>query len=428
MNGARGAKGGRNDRKRALKIKLIYLKKLKKLNANKLLNKLKRIKILNFKIVDKYIKVKKVKSVEKIHPIFDSFIMLTSLVAVSVPEKSSKKEKVSSEKKLETVEENKIVKTYSNELKDLREDLRELALEEEIIEDDKEDKEEIEEVTDKTTILIEKLDNLDNKTDIEEARKLPKEDVALLVGTYITSFENKEKEEDIESSELYINIADKVEELKTIEEKIEKKVAKKVEEKKIDKKKLESMKEEYSHIEENNNDIDNYTKEVSSTIADYEVKINKTRDANNEALLKLRTSKKITGLLVTLIAGGLLLPIKPNTKKMLIGTALTILVLQNIFHNKKKQLVPEIIEYAKEINKEIKSIDATINRLNLTIGELDKLLVEIDSEFGEYSDTPEYRELIENILRIKASLKEKIYSLTTVKERSEDNLNKVKVK
>ena len=159
-----------------------------------------------------------------------------------------------------------------------------------------------------------------------------------------------------------------------------------------------------------------------------EVKINKTRDANNEALLKLRTSKKITTLLVSLIAGGLLLPIKPNTKKLLIGTALTMLVLQNIFHNKKKQLVPEIIEYTKEINKEIKSIDATINRLNLSIGELDKLLVEIDSEFGEYSDTPEYRELIENILRIKASLKEKIYSLTTVKERSEDNLNKVKVK
>lgn len=434
MNGERGAKGGRNDRLRSLKVKLSFLKKLK--SKNNIKKKFKNISIINFNyfyrniLVEGYKKVKVDHIKRDEHFVFDGIIMITSLLTLLVPEKTK------AEKKLERVEEAKIVEKYSEKLKELRLELREESLEEKLLEDDEEkDKDtDTDVLIDNLNILIDRVDNLEEKIKEEDNDKYDSDYLYVIVDDYLKDFSENKEVDEITSSPMYIELSNKIEEVKDKKEIINTKLTEKKENLNIDDKDIKKLKDKYYKYDNYNKDIEKFASKTEEVLSDTKEKLDIEKDKNKSDIFKLSKADKVSKLLLILAAGELLVPMNKDAKKLIVGTTITIFLIRSLLlkdnYKLKKDIKEPIVDYSNKISSDISSIDDKINSINKSINDIDNLILSIKAKYSNEKESKEYKELLMRLEKVKSSLKEKLFVLYKQKNKEEEylirNNNRVK--
>ena len=440
MNESRGAKGGRNDRKRSLKIKLSFLKKLKRINNKKKLpSNIKTLNIINLKyniknvLVEGYKKIKITKP-RKENKVFDGIIMITSLLTILVPEKTTiKKEKTKEEKKLEKIEEAKIVEKYSNKLKEIRTDLRETSFEQKLLQVEEKETKQVDVTINKLNNLIEKVDTLEEKIASPENEKYNSDYLYVIVDEYLDDFKNSKEVEEITTSPLFIDISNKIEEVVEEKELIEEKHELKKEILNIDNKKLSKVKEDYQKENNFKEKINNFSKETKEEIEKLNEEIKKV-EQKDTLKLRITHANRLLSLMMIIVAAQMIPNTKKTTTNLIISTSIVVVLLKRIINKNKKNINVDITksieDYSNQLEKELLTIDDLLIGINRSLNNVEVLLIQIRSDFHEYQNYPEYQELIDNLEKLRNDLNEKKYELDQEKKKQQDNIikNKSRVK
>ena len=83
----------------------------------------------------------------------------------------------------------------------------------------------------------------------------------------------------------------------------------------------------------------------------------------------------------------------------------------------------EIADYSKDIEYSINEIDKSLGSLKTTSIELKDTIKMIETDYKDFLDNKEVKELLANLEEVYASLKEKEEDLIRIKEQQEKNLS-----
>ena len=306
----------------------------------------------------------------------------------------------------ERLEEAKIVENYSEKLKDLRIELREESFENKLLDNKEEDKN-IDLLVDNLNILIDKVDVLEEKIKVEDNDKYDSDYLYVIVDDCLKDFANNKEVEEISSSDLYIALSNNIERIKDKKEKIDLKLSNKKMELNITDDDINKMKESYYKVDDFNEEIDKFAGKTDKVLSD-------AKD-NLSDKTKLEKADKVSGLLLALAAGEMLLPMNKDAKKLIVGTTITIFLLRELlFKDKfklKKSIKEPIVDYSNKIDKDIASIDDKINSIIKSINDIDMMISDLKIRYHNNKNSKEYVDLLIKLERMKSLLNEKLYSL-----------------
>ena len=276
---------------------------------------------------------------------------------------------------------------------------------------------------------------------------------------YIDEFNKRSIVEGVKSSELYIEISDK---LKVIDKKKEE-LRKKVLDKKMDIAIVTDDKEEstydefeYEDIKKGIDDIQNYQEEIIKEVDDTskkvskpsekeEKKIDKKSSKSSEILKKEANAisevdialskakalnKYCTALLATINKSSMKRPSVRSTKAVatttLIATYFMRKLLKGRFIRKRKKI--KKVDYSKYMENNLADIENAIELIKEASNKLDDLIVDIKVRFSEYLYLKEFQDLLSNLEEIKSNISEKEYEINNIKSNYVNGLNNQKVK
>ena len=364
----------------------------------------------------------------------------------------------SSEKKVQSNQEEiinkeidkKIIEKYTDELKSIRTELKEIAYSSKSSDKEYDKyKKDAEDLLKKLNIVIKRLDELGNKI---KSSNLGDEDYYYdMALKYIDEFSNNIIVDGIKNSDLYIEIADK---LKIIDYKKEQ-LRKNVLEKKmnvdisneIEKEELleEDLYEEFENDVEN---LQNLQDEIIIQLEENEPKKENKENKNDEAekqketlevsnaleiaLLKAKSlNKYCEALLATINKKSMKMPGVRSTKKVAITTLIAAYfmnkVLKNKFRLRKRKKVLKK-DYSKHIESSLLDIENVISLIKEASSKIDSLIKDITSKYSEYLYLKEFQDLLNNLEEVRSNIKEKEYEIENIKSREMDSLNNQKVK
>jgi len=385
-------------------------------------------------------------------------IPIDEVVKTTKVEKEVVKEVKPSEEVINKDLDKKIIETYGEELKKVRTELKEIAY------SNPSKSGEYEDYSNEAKILLDKLNmvikKFDDCCDMIETSNLGDENYYYeLALKYIDEFNKRSIVEGVKSSELYIEISDK---LKVIDKKKEE-LRKKVLDKKMDIAIVTDDKEEstydefeYEDIKKGIDDIQNYQEEIIKEVDDTskkvskpsekeEKKIDKKSSKSSEILKKEANAisevdialskakalnKYCTALLATINKSSMKRPSVRSTKAVatttLIATYFMRKLLKGRFIRKRKKI--KKVDYSKYMENNLADIENAIELIKEASNKLDDLIVDIKVRFSEYLYLKEFQDLLSNLEEIKSNISEKEYEINNIKSNYVNGLNNQKVK
>ena len=343
----------------------------------------------------------------------------------------SKTELKETNKELEKYKASRIVGLYEDKFKEIRLDLKNLSYEYSLIEekyDHVKEKSDADEILKRLDTLIDKVKELKTKLDIPNSDKYENSYIYQLVEDYISEFNNNKAVSSIKSSELYIDISNKIKELEQEKEYLKQKTIKKKQLLSIDEEKMKEIKKEKEKIEHSNEKIKTFSKEADEELNKINKKIDKTVQLNKEITTQLSKANNVSTNLLLLIGAEMMIPTANSAKKVAVAATTGLYVLNKIFRKDKYQKIinKEIstVDYSKEIEASLSSIDKTIEKLDDNLYEIGKLIYMLQNEYSDYSNNNEFNSLLNNLYNIKKNVEEKRDNLIRIKKEQEKNLNK----
>ncbi len=333
--------------------------------------------------------------------------------------------------KLDKLKNHTIVSEYELRLKDVRQELRELIFEYNVIASEVDkvyDVKEAEELLDRLTAIIKKIEELKVALNIPDIAKYDNYYLMMLVEDYMESFDNQNSVSEIKDSSLYMMLSSKLNELDTKKDNLQKKIEKKKESLELDETKLENLKEKYYNFDQ-----------VNRAILEFQVTQDKALDDINKKMaqattIKERVNVQVKGMtrqsrrLMQLLTASMFLPGARSAKSMATMTALSLYFMKNAIHHRtitKRYKVVKTTDYSKEIEKSLSELDDISGLLKKTSRQLDLTIKDIEHEFAEYlNEIPECKELLSNLEQVREQLKEKEYEIKRIKDAQEKNLEK----
>lgn len=489
MNEAIGTKGGRRDRKRTIIITKRQKRKLlfqysqkKKQQIKKLEQEVKRLQLTSFfvalpiSIAGNILQtiVKGIEKTEKKQTEQEEIIdqpkqkssPLDDIVVIEKPDivvientpkrKIEVKEQLQQEIKIPTEElpqedqieqqeikpltspmiqkvaDKKIVTTYEGNLKDAKQELKEIVYEYQVLEANTKDihrPEEAEKIIAALDTMIEKLEELRQKIKVEQNLE-NNPYVEELVDDYIEEFKKKKEVSAIKDSTLYIMLSTQVELAKEKAQSLSEKVTEAKEKLSLGKEEFNNLKENYYDYNHFNIELLSFQYEQDKMLKNLEEKvasaITETEKVETCLHAMTRQSKKLLGLL----AIPMMIPGNRSAKAMATATIAYLYFMHNLLRPKKKRRRYRIIEvkdYSKEIEGNISKIEDVESMLNATSTKLEEMIKKIRKEFAGYS---EQQELLQNLQVLLKELQEKERQLQKQREKQQELLakNKEKVK
>lgn len=349
-----------------------------------------------------------------------------------VEEKKQEETELFTSPTIQKVTDKKIVTTYEGNLKDIKQDLKDIVYEYQVLETNVEElqkPEEAEEIIEQLDTIIEKLEELKEKIKVEQSLA---EDpyIEELVEEYIEDFKNKKEVDAVKDSSLYIMLSSKVEEAKKKAQTLSIKVNEEKENLSLGEEEFTNLKEEYYNYNRFNIDLLNFQNEQDKILQELEQKVSssttETEKIETRLHLMTRQSKKLLGLL----AIPMMIPGNRSAKAMATATIAYLYFMHNLLRPKKKRRRYRIIEvkdYSKEIEGNISKIEDVESMLNATSTKLEEMIKKIRKEFAGYS---EQQELLQNLQVLLKELQEKERQLQKQREKQQELLakNKEKVK
>ncbi len=364
-------------------------------------------------------------------------ILITTLIIsatkIDKPKKEKKPEKKVEEKTQEEKEEfeqiasSKIIERYHDKLLDIKHELGEIELEYQKIEEEYEtiykDKD-IKELIERLDILIKKIEELQVKIDVPNS--YDDKYIFDLVNSYIEDFSNQKTVEDIKSSELYIELYNKIEEINEEKDKLQKEIDEREDliedsEKDYDKvkNKLEEFKDDEEQIERFINDA---YKEVDKLYA----LVKNAVTIKERVLIRERQAHLLANLMIMAIATDLAINRNQNPRALAIKVAVGTYLLNHIMNNQfryREEVRYDVINYTYELQKSINSIDDIKYLLDKSSADIKEIIEKFKNEYQEFIDNnDEFKELMNDLEELCDKLDEKKEEVEKMKKQEEDLL------
>ena len=331
----------------------------------------------------------------------------------------------------------KIVAKYESKLKDIKQELKELIYEYNVLAKDSDDiytAKEAENILYQLNMVIKKLEELREKIKVE-VNSLEAEDyLTELVDGYIESFKEKKVIDEVKNSDLYIMIAGKLEEVTEKTETLNTKVETKKEELEIDEEKLQSMKEAYYDYDNFNNQLIALQYEQDTILKELEQKVKDSTSITEQVEYRMQLMTRQSKRLLQMLAIPMMIPGGRSAKAMATATAAYLYFMRNLMNprlRERKYRIISVTDYGREIETNIFKIEDAISMIGKTSNKLESMIGKIESDFKEYiEEIPECKELLSNLNKLLRDLKEKEAELEKNKKEQEKllEINNQKVK
>lgn len=432
MNENIGAKGGTNDRKRFFRLLKSRKKKLSQEELKNLEKKVKKHQLLSAIIIIPIAAlgtvVKTLTKKEKVPTKKQEVIEEEKTTKVEVQPKEdiiyTKEDQDKLSNELSKIKTKKIIEIYEDKLKELRYKLRTSYYESSIIEDAKNlENHPSEENLKKINKLIEKLDNYKENIPINTSYLVEENYIKELVDEDIKNINIKQKANlDNTKSDILSSIDFKVEEIIKLEKGIREKVEQNKVWKNIDEEKLENLKEEKQDIEKHNNDLIKFQNEQDKLNKVITEKISKEVNIFEKERIQLSGMSIGSSIAVNNVRHNMRPTGVRSTRKVFnfITTYLYYFsMINSIKPIKRRYKKIEVKSYTKDVESSIEQIELILKDINKTNNKLDKTIKNFMKKYERYSNTKEYKSILENLKQMQQALLEKEYEIQRLKKEQE---------
>lgn len=325
----------------------------------------------------------------------------------------------------------KIVVKYEEKFKDIREELKELIYEYNILAQETHDiytSKEVENILYQLNMLIKKLEELKGKIKVEVADLENENYLIELVDNYIESFKNRKTVDEIKDSALYIMLADKVEELTKKTGILNIRLEDKKEELELDEEKIETLKDTYYNYDNFNNQLIFFQYEQDFMLKELEQRVKESTSITEQVEYRMQLMTKQSKRLLRMLAIPMMIPGARSAKAMATATAAYMYFMKNLMNPKlqqKKYRIISVTDYSREIETNISKVSDVISLIGKTSNKLEEMIVKLEKDFKDYiNEIPECKELLSNLNKLLSELKQKEEELAKTKSKQENLLEK----
>lgn len=449
MNENKGAKGGTRDRKIHFKILKRNKEKLTEEELVALEKKVKKRQIINIftiipiavvgavtatvtglKIAPSRRKDYKDLKKETKEEIVDFEEPIENEVKDNKPTIKREKEIIFSkddEEKLDNeiskIKSKKILEEYEDKLKDLRYKLRTSYYEQSILDEVKElEDNPSNENLKKINKLIDKLDDYKENISINTKYLVEENYIKELVNEDMKKIQEESLLVEESASDVFKSIDSKVEEIKKIENNIKENIEQEKIWKNIDEEKLEELKEKDLNIEKHKNDLIKFQDEEDKITKVVQEKIKKETNIFEKERIKLSGMSIGSALAIRNVRRNMR-PIGVRSGRKIFNFITTYLYYFSMINtvkpirNRYKKL--DLNKYQKEVEKSLEEIDKVLIDIKKTGKKLEKTIKDFIMKYEKYSNTSEYKSILDNLMQMDKALKEKEYEIEQIKKQEE---------
>ena len=354
-----------------------------------------------------------------------------------IPIPASKIETLEENKIFQKITDKKIVAEYEEKLKDVKIELKKLIYEYNVLQqasEDLTDSKEAEEILYQLSIIIKKIEELKSKMKIDIKDLETDAYLTDIVDQYMDEFKNKNIVSEIKDSDLYIMIAEKLEEVTEKTGTLTNKVEDTKDKLELDESQFDKLKESYYNFENFNNQLIAFQSEQDFLLKDLEKKVSESTSITEQVQYRVQLMNRQNRRLLQMIALPMLIPGNRSARAIASATAAYLYFMRNLLNPRLRQQryrIISVIDYSSEIEKNISKIEDAAISISKTSNKLEEMIRKIEVDFKEYIDTlPECRELLSNLNKLLSDLKEKEEELQKTKQEQEKLLetNNQKVK
>lgn len=347
-----------------------------------------------------------------------------------------KKEKI--ETNIDKLKNKEIISQYEEKLIQARRELKEIVFEYQVIADNYKDvynSEELQELLDKLNVIVKKLNELKEKIRLEDTNDYDETYIRELASSYISSFDKKEIISEIRDSELYILISSKIAELEIQKELLNIKLEDRKTDLKLDEDNIDILKEKYNEYDSFNLALLKLQAEQDSIVKELQQKIASSVSIKEKVEVQTKFLNIQAKQLMGLLGVQSLIPGPRSARKMAIATASYLYFTRNM----TKQLIKprsvtkhyrvfQVADYSKDIENSLNELDKGIYLIRKTSTELKRTITDFKESYKDYLDMKNVKDLLDNLEKVYASLKEKEEDLLRIKYEQEKNLEENKEK
>lgn len=324
-----------------------------------------------------------------------------------------------------------LVVKYEEKFKNIREELKELIYEYNVLDQETNDiytSKEAENILHQLNMVIKKLEELKGKIKVEVADLENENYLIELVDGYIESFKNKKIVDEVKDSALYIMLADKVEELTTKTGSLNTKLEDKKEELELDEEKIETLKDAYYNYDNFNNQLISFQYEQDFMLKELEQRVQESTSITEQVEYRIQLMTKQSKRLLKMLALPMMIPGGRSAKAMATATAAYMYFMKNLMNprlQQKKYRIISVTDYSREIENNISKVSDAINLIGKTSDKLEEMITKLEKDFKDYIDEiPECKELLSNLNKLLSELKQKEEELVKTKSKQENLLEK----
>ena len=354
-----------------------------------------------------------------------------------IPMPASKTETLEENNIFQKITDKKIVAEYEEKLKDVKIELKKLIYEYNVLQqasEDLTDSKEAEEILYQLSIIIKKIEELKSKMKIDIKDLETDAYLTDIVDQYMDEFKNKNIISEIKDSDLYIMIAEKLEEVTEKTGTLTNKVEDTKDKLELDESQFDKLKESYYNFENFNNQLIAFQSEQDFLLKDLEKKVSESTSITEQVQYRVQLMNRQNRRLLQMIALPMLIPGNRSARAVASATAAYLYFMRNLLNPRLRQQryrIISVIDYSSEIEKNISKIEDAATSISKTSNKLEEMIRKIEVDFKDYlNDIPECRELLSNLNKLLSDLKEKEEELQKTKQEQEKLLetNNQKVK
>ena len=320
----------------------------------------------------------------------------------------------------------KIIDIYEKQLKDIRYDLRKTIFEYDVLVQEKDKvvlSKDVENLMDRLSEVIEKIEILKSKMDIEDLDKYDDDYVYSLIDGYLSEFKDGEVVSSLKDSPLYVLISEKISELEKKKDFFKKGLDEKRDELKLKEDSFEELKNKYYHIDKINEELLKFQKDQEFLLKEIQDKVNHAVTVQEKVEVEVKALDFGLRRMLQIIALSMFVPGKKAAKGLAASVASYLMFAKQLLHPEtvsRKYKVIKVEDYTADIEMNIKSIEDSISMLYRTEKQIDKIIYEIEVDFSDYIDVlPECKNMLSNLRKIRNEVREKEYEMEKIRKEQE---------
>ena len=333
--------------------------------------------------------------------------------------------------KINTIKSRRIIEEYDRQLKEIRYELRNALFEFNILVHDENEiieKEDAQKVLDNLTDLIDRIELIKDKMNIDNYDQYDNNYIYFLIESYFEDFNNKQIVKEIKESPFYIELAEKINDLDSQKNKFKKKVEEKKDQLENKEEQFSQLKNKYLSIDRINSKLIKFQIEQEKFLKDIQEKIANSTSITEKIEYEFHALNRQSKRMLRFMQFQMLLP-GPALARVMSASALShIIFLNNIISpqlTEKKYKVITVKDYSSEIKNSIDEIDSSIDLLGKTEEQIDRIITEINTKYKDYLGVvKECDEMLNNLNRMKSNIKEKEFEMEKMKQKQQKELAK----